>query len=161
MKKAHEIVANFLINYLQNNNLDKLTEVIAGGKYVPRGEKYVLDIEEQIKEIKENIYTAVWYLCEFLQNYEPEIFYSGVLIQSTEDGYIVKIDNHYIGCIYNHETDDLILVERQGKNFGKIDMNWFNEQIKNNSYSDVAEVLQDVKNHITEIETNYSWVEIK
>jgi hypothetical protein len=161
MKKSHEIVANFLISYLLNNNLDKLTEVIAGGKYVPRGETYVLDIEEQTKEIKEDIYTSVWYLCEFLRHYEPEIFYSGVFIQSTEDGYIVKIDNHYIKCIYNHETDDLILVEPKFKHFGKIDMNWFNEQLERNFQSDISEVLQDIKNHIEPLETNQDWVEIK
>jgi len=167
MNKAHQIVADFIIKYLRENNLDKLTKVIAGGVYVPRGETYVLNVEEQIAEIKEDVYIAVWYLCEFLNSYEDDIF-SKIFIgrydydkEDAEEFYVFCIDNQYIKCIYNHNTDDLILVEPKLKHFGKINMNWFNEQLERNFQSDISEVLQDIKNHIEPLETNQDWVEIK
>lgn len=162
MNKAHQIVADFIISYLHYNNLDKLTEVLADGVTLPRGERYLLNIEEQTAEIKEDVYIAVWYLCEFFQRYEEDIF-SKIWMgrydydkDDAEEFYIFCIDNQYIKC-----TNDLILVEPKLKHFGKIDMNWFNEQLERNFHSDISEVLQDIKNHIEPLETNQDWVEIK
>ena len=39
--------------------------------------------------------------------------------------------------------------------------NWFNEQFERNVQSNVEEVLQDIKNHITPLETKDVWIEIK
>jgi hypothetical protein len=165
MEKAHKIVADFIIKYLRENNLDTLTKVIAGGKYVPRGETYLLNVEEQIAEIKEDIYNAVWYLWEFFERYEEDIF-SKIWIgrydydkEDVEVFYVFCIDNQYIKCIYNCDNSNLILVEPKLKHFGKIDLNWFNTQLERNFQSDISEVLQDIKNHIEPLETNQDWVE--
>ena len=166
MNKAHEIVAEFLTNYLRNNNLDKLTEVLASGATLSRGVKYVLDVEKQIAEIKEDVYNAVWYLMEFLQDYQEDIFYKELFVgrydYGEDDEYVIlHIDNHFIKIIYNSDESSLVLVQKEITSFGKIDLNWFNEQIERNFQSNVAEVLQDIKNHITPLETKDVWIEIK
>lgn len=166
MNKAHEIVANYLINYLRNNNLDKLTEVLASGATLPRGVKYVLDIEKQIAEIKEDVYNAVWYLMEFLRGYQEDIFYKELFVGrydwGEDDEYVILyIDNNFIKIIYNSDENSLVLVQKEITSFGKIDLNWFNEQIERNFQSNVEEVLQDIKNHITPLETKDVWIEIK
>ena len=166
MDKAHEIVAEFLTNYLRNNNLDKLTEVLASGATLSRGVKYVLDIEKQIAEIKEDVYNAVWYLMEFLRGYQEDIFYKELFVGrydwGEDDEYVILyIDNNFIKIIYNSDENSLVLVQKEITSFGKIDLNWFNEQIERNFQSNVEEVLQDIKNHITPLETKDVWIEIK
>ena len=166
MDKAHEIVAEFLTNYLRNNNLDKLTEVLASGATLSRGVKYVLDVEKQIAEIKEDVYNAVWYLMEFLRGYQEDIFYKELFVGrydwGEDDEYVILyIDNNFIKIIYNSDESSLVLVQKEITSFGKIDLNWFNEQIERNFQSNVEEVLQDIKNHITPLETKDVWIEIK
>ena len=166
MNKAHEIVAEFLTNYLRNNNLDKLTEVLASGATLSRGVKYVLDVEKQIAEIKEDVYNAVWYLMEFLRGYQEDIFYKELFVGRYDWGedneyVILYIDNNFIKIIYNSDESSLVLVQKEITSFGKIDLNWFNEQIERNFQSNVEEVLQDIKNHITPLETKDVWIEIK
>ena len=166
MNKAHEIVAEFLTNYLRNNNLDKLTEVLASGATLSRGVKYVLDVEKQIAEIKEDVYNAVWYLMEFLRGYQEDIFYKELFVGrydwGEDDEYVILyIDNNFIKIIYNSDESSLVLVQKEITSFGKIDLNWFNEQIERNFQSNVEEVLQDIKNHITPLETKDVWIEIK
>ena len=165
MNKAHEIVTEFLTNYLRNNNLDRLTKVLASGATLPRGVKYVLDIEKQIAEIKEDVYNAVWYLMEFLQDYQEDIFYKELFVgryDYDEDEYVIlHIDNNFIKCVYDLDKSSLVLVQNEITSFGKIDLNWFNEQIERNFQSNVTEVLQDIKNHITPLETKDVWIEIK
>ena len=155
-----------MTNYLRNNNLDKLTEVLASGATLSRGVKYVLDVEKQIAEIKEDVYNAVWYLMEFLRGYQEDIFYKELFVGrydwGEDDEYVILyIDNNFIKIIYNSDESSLVLVQKEITSFGKIDLNWFNEQIERNFQSNVEEVLQDIKNHITPLETKDVWIEIK
>ena len=106
MNKGHKIVADYLTNYIHYNNLDKLTEVLSKGKTFRRGEKYLFNIEKQIEEIKSDVYTAVWYLMEFLQQYEEDIFYKDLYVgrfnfNEDDEFVILKIDNQFIKIIYS------------------------------------------------------------
>ena len=166
MNKGHKIVADYLTNYIHYNNLDKLTEVLSKGKTFRRGEKYLFNIEKQIEEIKSDVYTAVWYLMEFLQQYEEDIFYKDLYVgrfnfNEDDEFVILKIDNQFIKIIYSCEISDIRLVNNENTSFGKIDLNWFEEQIKTNFHSNVAEVLQDIKNNIKPLETTSNWIEIE
>ena len=166
MNKAHKIVADYLINYIKNNNLDKLTAVLAESATLPRGEKYVLNIEEQIKQISTDIDIAVWYLVEFLATYEEDIYYSIRLCRADydkedkEEFEVFQIQYQYIKCLYQ-ENSRLALIKPFTANYGRIDINWLDEQIKNNFHSNVSEVLQDIKNNITPLNMEQCWEEIE
>ena len=165
MNKAHQIVVNYLTKYLKESNLDKLTEILAESAPLYRGEKYVLNIDEQINIIKNDINIAVWYLMEFIETYEEEIFYKifiGTYYDDEENCYtILHIDDLFIKCIYNScQKTNLILVNPKNCEYGEIDVTWFKEQIKRNFHSNIEEVLQDIKNHITNIRTIQEWQEI-
>lgn len=104
-------------------------------------------------------------MCEFLNSHEEEIF-SKIFIgryesEDVETYYIFYIDNNFIKCVYDWRKSSLVLVKNQITSFGKIDLNWFNEQIERNFQSNDTEVLQDIKNHITPLETKDVWIEIK
>jgi hypothetical protein len=171
MNKGHQIVTDYLIEYLNNNNLDKLSSVLGEGAPLARYEKYVLSIENQIAEIKENICIAVWYIQDFLQTYEEKL-YNKIFVgrydfdeEDKEEFVVICINNQFIKCIYNRDVCDLILVEPKTIEYGKIDINWFNSQLLNNFHSDVAEVLNEIKNHIEPLNwrqsIKQSWVELE
>lgn len=165
MNKAHKVVSDYLTNYLRNNNLYKLTAVLADSATLPRGEKYVLNIEEQIEQISTNIDIAIWYLVEFLSDWESDIYYDlriGRYNIDNEDEFefeVFYIDNQYIKCCY--KTSELSLVKPYTANYGRIDINWLDEQIKKNFHSNVSEVLQDIKNNITPLSTEQVWEKIE
>jgi hypothetical protein len=164
MNKAHEIVLEYLTFYIHSNKLDKLTKVIAGGKYIPRGETYLLNIEEQVNDIKNDIDIAVWYLMEFLKSYEEEIFRE-IFISRYEDNdeyyTIICINNNFIKCVYDWGESNLVLVKNEITSFGKIDLNWFNTQLERNFHSNIQEVLLEIKNNIMPLESKDVWIEIK
>ena len=55
----------------------------------------------------------------------------------------------------------MALIKPFTANYGRIDINWLDEQIKNNFHSNVSEVLQDIKNNITPLNMEQCWEEIE
>jgi len=168
MNQAHKILADYIINYLKTSNkLDVLRNILSKGAILYRNEVYVLNLEEEIKDISESVESAVWYLKEFIEDFEEEIF-NKIFIgrydfdeDDKEEFEVFYIDGKYIKCICNYKKTELSLVEPKNVLYGKIDIDWFNQQMKPNFHSDVAEILQEIKNNIIPLEQKQEWIEIK